>query len=258
MDFLVDLIFECYNLRNTENYDIMDLLYEEVAMRILLAEDEKALTRALVKLFERNNYSVDAVYNGEDFVSYLETGNYDACVLDIMMPIMDGITALRTIRQRGYTVPVLLLTAKSEIDDKVLGLDSGANDYLTKPFDSKELMARIRVMTRSNICNDSLLCVGNITLNRATFELSSPHGSIRLANKEYQMIEMLMNNPRHLISTERFMGRIWGYDSNTEINVVWVYISYLRKKLTALNADIYIKTSRNAGYSLEAKGDKET
>ena len=122
MDFLVDLIFECYNLRNTENYDIMDLLYEEVAMRILLAEDEKALTRALVKLFEKNNYSVDAVYNGEDFLTYLKTENYDACILDIMMPCMDGLSTLRKMRELGYTVPVLLLSAKSEIDDKVRGL----------------------------------------------------------------------------------------------------------------------------------------
>lgn len=227
-------------------------------MRILLAEDEKALTRALVKLFEKNNYSVDAVYNGEDFLTYLEGGNYDACVLDIMMPVMDGISALRIMRKRGFTTPVLLLTAKSVIDDKVLGLDSGANDYLTKPFNSKELMARIRAMTRNGKCVDSLLQEGNISLNRATYELSSPYGSIRLANKEYQMIEMLMSNPNHLISTEKFMERIWGYDSNTEINVVWVYISYLRKKLTALNADIHIKASRNAGYSLEAKSDKKT
>ncbi len=257
MDFLVDLIFECYNLHNTENYDIMDLLYEEVAMRILLAEDEKALTRALVKLFEKNNYSVDAVYNGEDFLTYLKTENYDACILDIMMPCMDGLSALRKMRELGYTVPVLLLSAKSEIDDKVRGLDSGANDYLTKPFNSKELMARIRAMTRSGSVTDSLIKVGNITLNRATYELSSPHGSFRLANKEYQMLEMLMSNPHHLVSTEKFMERIWGFDSNAEINVVWVYISYLRKKLTALNADIYIKASRNAGYSLEGKIDKE-
>ncbi len=226
-------------------------------MRILLAEDEKALSRALIKLFEKNNYSADAVYNGEDFITYLKTGNYDACVLDIMMPGMDGFTALKRIRKEGYTVPVLLLSAKSETDDKVQGLDSGANDYLTKPFDTKELMARIRAMTRSTGITDSLIKVGNTTLNRATYELSSPHGSFRLANKEYQMIEMLMANPHRLISTEKFMERIWGYDSNAEINVVWVYISYLRKKLSALSADICIRASRNAGYSLEEKIDKK-
>lgn len=227
-------------------------------MRILLAEDEKALVRALIKILEKNNYSVDAVYNGEDFLTYLETGNYDVCVLDIMMPVLDGISALKMMRKKGYTLPVLLLTAKSEIDDKVLGLDSGANDYLTKPFNTKELMARIRAMTRSSDVGDSLIKVGNITLNRATYEISSPTATLRLANKEYQMIEMLMSHPHHRISTEKFMERIWGYNSDSEINVVWVYISYLRKKLSALNADIYIKASRNAGYSLEEQIDQET
>ena len=146
---------------------------------------------------------------------------------------------------------IIMLTAKAEIDDKVLGLDSGANDYLTKPFDTKELLARIRAMTRSQKSADSRLIFGNVTLNRATFEISSPAGTFRLANKEFQMMEMLMSNPQQLIPTERFMEKIWGYDSDTEINVVWVYISYLRKKLVVLGADIQIKATRNAGYSLE-------
>ena len=159
---------------------------------------------------------------------------------------------LREIRGRGCRTPVLLLTAKSEVDDKVLGLDAGANDYLTKPFHSRELLARIRAMTRVQTAQpDSQMRFGNVTLDRATFELSTPSGSYRLANKEFQMMELLMLNPRNLISTERFMEKIWGYDSEAEINVVWVYISYLRKKLTALHADIQIKATRNAGYSLE-------
>ncbi len=220
-------------------------------MRILLAEDEQSLARALVRILEKNNYSAQAVYNGGDALKHLETGNYDAAILDIMMPGMDGITVLKKLRAQGNQIPVMMLTAKSEIDDKVLGLDSGANDYLTKPFDSKELLARIRAMTRSQAAVDSTLIVGNISLNRATFELSSPNGSFRLANKEFQMIEMLMTNPHHLISTERFMEKIWGYDTNVEISVVWVYISYLRKKLTSLGANIQIKAARNAGYSLE-------
>lgn len=221
-------------------------------MRLLLAEDEVALSKALTAILERNNYSVDAVYDGQSALEYLEMGQYDGAILDIMMPKMDGITVLKKIRDQGNRVPVLMLTAKSEIDDKVLGLDTGANDYLTKPFNTRELLARIRAMTRPQTAPvSSRLQMGNVTLDRATFELATPTGSFRLANKEFQMLEMLMSNPRNLISSERFMEKIWGYDSEAEMNVVWVYISYLRKKLTALKANIQIKAARNAGYSLE-------
>ena len=220
-------------------------------MRILLAEDERPLARALVKILEKNHYSADAVYNGEDALAYLEAGNYDVAVLDIMMPKMDGICVLQKLREKGNPLPVLLLTAKSEIDDKVRGLDSGANYYLTKPFDSKELLAALRAITRSQASADSRLFFGNITLDRATFELSSATGSFRLANREFQMMEMLMANPRRLLPAERFLEKIWGFDSDAEIHVVWVYISYLRKKLAALGADIQIKAFRGAGYSLE-------
>ena len=223
-------------------------------MRLLLAEDEKSLSKAVKAILEKNNYSVDAVFDGIKALEYLDAGNYDALILDIMMPRMDGITALKKIRESGNTIPILMLTAKAEIDDKVLGLDSGANDYLTKPFDTKELLARIRAMTRNQaVHTNSLLRVGNITLDRASYELSSPTGSYKLANKEYQMLEMMMSNPKQLISTEHFMEKIWGFDSEAEINVVWVYISYLRRKLDALGADIQIKATRNAGYSLEEK-----
>lgn len=221
-------------------------------MRLLLAEDEAALSKALTAILERNNYSVDSVCDGQAALEYLESDNYDGVILDIMMPKIDGITVLRKLRQKGSLVPVLLLTAKSEVDDKVLGLDAGANDYLTKPFHSRELLARIRAMTRTQTAHpDSQLQMGNVVLNRASFELSTPSGSYRLANKEFQMMEMLMSNPKCLISSERFMEKIWGYDSEAEINVVWVYISYLRKKLAALHATIHIKASGNAGYSLE-------
>lgn len=222
-------------------------------MRILLAEDERSLARALVRILEKNNYAADAIFNGEDALAYLETGGYDAAILDIMMPKMDGITVLKTLRQQGNPIPVIMLTAKAEVDDKVLGLDSGANDYLTKPFDTRELLARLRAVTRNQNTADTKLRLGNIALDRASFELSSPSGSFRLTSKEFQMMEMLMNNPRRLIPTERFMEKIWGLDSDAEINVVWVYISYLRKKLSALDADIQIKSARNAGYSLEEK-----
>lgn len=222
-------------------------------MRILLAEDERSLSRAVIALLEKNNYSADAVYDGREALEYLEVGNYDALILDLMMPKMDRLTVLRTLREQGNPIPVLILTAKSEVDDKVLGLDTGANDYLTKPFSIQELMARIRAMTRSQTGGQvtSRLTFGNITLDQATFELSSPAGSFRLANKEFQMMEMLMRNPRQIIPTERFLERIWGYDSEVELSVVWVYISYLRKKLSALRSNIQIKVTRNAGYSLE-------
>ena len=222
-------------------------------MRILFAEDERSLSRAVTALLEKNNYAVDPVYDGEEALAYLDAGNYDALILDIMMPKLDGLEVLRRLRLAGNPIPVLLLTAKSEVADKVTGLDSGANDYLTKPFSTAELMARIRAMTRSQAGGQvtSRLTLGNITLDQATFELSSPHGSYRLVNKEYQMMELLLRNPRQLIPTERFIERIWGYNSDVELNVVWVYISYLRKKLTALKANIQIKATRNAGYSLE-------
>lgn len=216
-------------------------------MRILLAEDERSLSRAVVALLEKNNYSADAVYDGEEALAYLEGGNYDGVILDIMMPKVDGLEVLRRLRQQGNPIPVLLLTAKSEVEDKVTGLDMGANDYLTKPFSTAELMARSQ--TGGQVT--SRLTLGNITLDQTTFELSSPAGSLRLANKEYQMMELLLRNPRQLIPTERFLERIWGYDSEVELSVVWVYISYLRKKLAALQADIQIKAKRNAGYSLE-------
>ena len=221
-------------------------------MRILFAEDEKALSKALTAILERNNYSVDAVYDGQEALEYLEADNYDCVILDIMMPKVNGITVLKEIRKKGNLIPVLLLTAKSEVDDKVLGLDAGANDYLTKPFHSRELLARIRSITRTQTTQgDSRLQYGNVTLDRATFELSTPTGGFQLSNKEYQMLELLMSTPHNLISSGRFLEKIWGYDSEAELNVVWVYISYLRKKLTALHADIQIKATRNAGYSLE-------
>ena len=222
-------------------------------MRILLAEDERSLSRAMMALDrERNHYSADAVYDGEEALAYLECGNYDALILDLMMPKLDGLSVLRRLREGGNRIPVLILTAKSEVDDKVLGLDTGANDYLTKPFSTPELMARIRAMTRSQTTQaTSRLTFGNITLDQTMFELSSPSSSVRLTNKEFQMMELLMRNPRQRISSERFLERIWGYDSDVELNVVWVYLSYLCKKLAALQANVQIKAFRNAGYALE-------
>ena len=221
-------------------------------MRLLLAEDEPELSNALVAVLKHNNYSVDAVFNGQDALDYLETGIYDGAILDIMMPKMDGITVLKKVRAQGISVPILMLTAKAEVDDRVNGLDSGADDYLTKPFAMKELLARIRSMTRRQAdTTDSILQFGNISLNRSTYQLSGPKSSFRLAGKEFQMLEMLMINPGQIISAEQFMDKIWGFDSDAENNVVWVYLSYLRKKLTSLDADVIIKATRGVGYSLE-------
>ncbi len=221
-------------------------------MRLLLAEDEISLSKALTAILSKNNYSVDAVYDGQDAVDYLMSGDYDCAILDVMMPKLNGFEVLKQIRKNGITIPVMMLTAKSQTDDKVEGLDLGANDYLTKPFESRELLARLRAITRTYTNTaDNELKYGNVTLNRASCEMSGPLGSVKLAAKEYQMMEYLMSNPGMLISTERFFDRIWGIDFEGDINIVWTNLSYLRKKLQTIGADVRIKASRNQGYSLE-------
>ena len=223
-------------------------------MRLLYAEDEKSLARAVSTILVKNKYSVDVVYDGQSALDYLATENYDGAILDVMMPKVDGFEVLRRMRARGDRTPVLLLTARGEIDDRVAGLDSGANDYLTKPFDMKELLARIRAMTRVlSVQPDKTISFGSVTLDCASYDLTGPGGSTKLAGKEYQMMEMLMRNPRKLVSTEAFMDRIWGYDSEAELNIVWVYISTLRKKLKGIDADIEIKAQRGLGYYLEVR-----
>lgn len=221
-------------------------------MRILLAEDEKELSNALVAILKHNNYSVDAVYDGSDALDYGLSENYDVIVLDIMMPKRNGLEVLEKLREQGIHTPILMLTAKSEIEDRIRGLDKGADDYLSKPFAMGELLARVRAMTRrKSEFTPNLIEFGNIKLNKESFELSNKNATLRLSNKEFQMLEMLMNNPKRLISTEQFMERIWGYDTEAEINVVWVYISYLRRKLDSLEANIRIKAVRGVGYTLE-------
>ena len=223
-------------------------------MRLLYAEDERSLARAVSTLLIKNNYSVDVVYDGESALDYLETGNYDGVILDVMMPKLDGFQVLKRMRAQGDSTPVLLLTARSEIDDRVSGLDSGANDYLTKPFDMKELLAGIRAMTRElSVQPDKTIRRGSVTLDCSSYDLTGPGGSFKLAGKEYQMMEMLMRTPRRLISTDTFMDRIWGYDSEAEVNIVWVYISMLRKKLKAIDADVEIRAQRGVGYYLEVQ-----
>ena len=226
-------------------------------MRILLAEDEKLLSDALVEMLTHNNYSVDAVYDGMDAIDYLMTGNYDAAVLDIMMPKKDGITVVKELRAAGKTIPVLMLTAKTQIEDRVTGLDSGADDYLTKPFAMPELMARLRAITRRQPeLTGTDLKIGDLVLRRNDYSLAGPEGTVRLANKEYQIMEMLMANSRQVIPSERFMEKVWGYDSEAEINVVWVNISGLRKKIAELGSNVQIKAARGIGYILEVRDDK--
>ena len=221
-------------------------------MRILLAEDERDLADALEAMLKHNNYSVDTVDNGQDALDYLMLDDYDGAILDVMIPKMDGVTVVQKLREAKKNTPVLLLTAKSEVEAKVYGLDSGADDYLTKPFVIKELLARVRSMTRRQATfTSNVLELGNVSLSKYTFELSTEKDKVRLSNKEYQMMEMLMRNPGNVIQTEQFLERIWGYDSDSEINVVWVNISYLRKKLKALDANVQIKATRNVGYTLE-------
>ena len=199
-----------------------------------------------------HSYTVDAVYDGQEALDYLDNEHYDGVILDWMMPRLDGLQVLRTMRTKGIETPVLLLTAKNEIADRVAGLDAGADDYLPKPFAMDELLARIRAMTRrrSNYV-DSTLRFGDLELDRNTYTLSGPSGSLVLSGKEFQMLELLLSESGRLISTEHFMNRIWGYDSDAELNVVWVYMSNLRKKLSSLDSRVSIRATRGRGYSLE-------
>lgn len=223
-------------------------------MKILIAEDDSSLRRALFTILQKNNYSVDAVDNGGDALDYLRSDLYDAAIIDIMMPVLDGVSVLVQARKEQHTTPVLLLTAKSEIDDKITGLDAGANDYLTKPFDMRELLARLRVLTRkADIQQSNVLTHGNTSLNMQSFELSAPGGSYTLANKEYQAMLFLMQNPEQVLPPSLFLEKIWDIDSKAGENTVWTYISYLRRKLEAIGSDIQIRTRRGAGYFLEVR-----
>lgn len=221
-------------------------------MRLLIAEDDRDIAKALTALFEHNNYSVDVVYNGNDGYDYAVEGNYDGIILDIMMPGMDGLEVLRTLRNAEVKTPVLLLTARGEIEDRVNGLDAGADDYLPKPFAASELLARVRAMLRRrDNYQDEILEFEGLSLNLSTFELSFQDSSLRLVSREFQMLQLLMQSPGSVISTEHFMERIWGWDSDVEVSIVWVYVSNLRKKIDKLGAPVNIRAVRGVGYCLE-------
>lgn len=227
-------------------------------MKLMLAEDEPGLSRALTAILQHSDYEVDTALDGLTALENLLTNDYDAAILDIMMPGMDGIEVLKRTRAAGKRLPIIMLTAKSEVSDKVEGLDAGANDYLTKPFAAKELLARIRAMTRAATAIDATtLSVGNVRLDTAACTLVGPLGEEHLANREFQLMELFMRNAGTRMPTERLMLEVWGEDAPEGANVVWVYISYLRKKLTALGANVAIRASRNQGYSLEVVEEGE-
>lgn len=221
-------------------------------MRLLLAEDELEYSRALVAILEHNHYSVDAVYNGNDVQDYVTSGKYDGIILDWMMPGMDGIRVIHTLRSRGITTPILMLTAKTQVEDRITGYDAGADDYLPKPFITAELLARVRAMLRrsGNFTGD-ILHVGTASLNCSTCELTGPDGSMRLNGKEYQLAELLLRNSQAVFSSEQIMEHIWGWNAGAEINVVWTNISVLRKKLQKIGSNVEIGVKRGVGYYVE-------
>ena len=221
-------------------------------MRILIAEDEISTAKALKVIMEKNKFSVDIVHNGDDAWSYVKTTPYEVVVLDIMMPGMSGLEVLSLMRENKINTPVLMLTAKSEIEDKVAGLEAGADDYLAKPFASSELIARVKALgRRSEVYSDSVRTLGNISLDGNRYELRSGDQTVSLTNKEYQLLELFILHPGFVFSTEHLMEKIWGIDSDSDIDVVWTHIGFVRKKLKNINADVEIKTIRGAGYSLE-------
>lgn len=223
-------------------------------MKILVVEDEAALSDALTEILKRNQYSVDAVDNGEDGLEYGLTGLYDCIILDIMLPIMDGLTVLKMLRKNKISTPVMLLTAKSEIDDKITGLDYGADDYLTKPFVTGELLARIRALTRrTGEVNIDTFNFHGLALNKQTYTLSYGANNVKLSLKEYQIMEILLMNPKQIITKERFIEKIWGFESDVEYNNIEVYISFLRKKIKSICSGATIHTARGVGYYLEDK-----
>lgn len=222
-----------------------------IHMKILIAEDDNNLRNALQSLFQKNLFTVDAVSNGEDALAHLLLGNYDAAVLDVMMPKKDGVTVVLELRQHKNFTPVLLLTAKAEVEDRVAGLDAGANDYLPKPFDIRELLARVRVLTRPEEQQNNFLCVGNVRLDTSRFTLFGPAGSCSLVNKEFQILQLLLSRPSRPVSTEYILQTIWDPDSKGQENALWTVIYNLRQKLLHIGADITIRNKRNLGYAVE-------
>lgn len=221
-------------------------------MRILIAEDEVTINKALKVMLEKNKYTIDSVYDGLSALNYIENTTYDVIVLDIMMPIKSGMEVLKTIRSNNINTPVLFLTAKSEISDRVSGFEAGADDYLPKPFDANEFLARVKALSRrSNSYISSSLSIGNTTLDLNSYILKTEYEETKLNNKEFQLFELFIKNPKKVFSSELLMEKVWDIDSNADIDVVWTYIGFLRRKLKQINSNLEIKTIRGAGYALE-------
>ena len=221
-------------------------------MRLLFAEDDRDIAKAVQTLLMRSGYSVDVVHNGQDAIDYIEAGDYDGVILDWMMPKLSGIEVLSKMRSEGFSTPVLILTARDAVEDRVEGLDTGADDYLSKPFAASELLARVRAMLRrKEDFKHNVIKFSDIELDKSSMSLSCSGKTVRLNNKAFQLMEMLVEHPGAVLGTNQIMERIWGWDSDSEINVVWVNISFLRKKLSELGAHVRIKAVRGVGYSLE-------
>ncbi len=223
-------------------------------MRLLIAEDELDLAEVLTVFFEKNHFAVDTVHNGFDAYEYAVSGAYDAIILDVMMPKMNGIEVLQKLRAEGVNTPIMMLTAKGEKDDRITGFNAGADDYLPKPFDPDELISRVRAMLRrSDAYRPTVLAFGDITLDPASGLLSCGAQSVRLGGREFQIMELFMRNPGQVFSAERIMEKVWGWDNEAEINVVWVNISNLRKKMKAIGSTAALAANRGLGYILEAE-----
>ena len=223
-------------------------------MRILFAEDDRDLNRAVCALLTRSGYQVDPVFDGEEALDYARAEAYDGIVLDWMMPRLDGVETLRTLRSEGIRVPCLLLTARDAIEDRITGLDAGADDYLPKPFDAQELLARIRAMLRRrDAFIPDVISFADLSLDKNTGDLSCGNHTVRLSGKLLQLMVQFMENPRYLFSVQQLMDKVWGWESEAEVNVVWVNISTLRKKLSELGTEAEIHVQRGTGYSLEKK-----
>lgn len=222
-------------------------------MKLLLVEDEKELSEALVEILTKNKYVVDAIYDGEDGLNYALTDIYDVIVLDIMIPKLNGLSVLKELRKKEITTPIIMLTAKSQIEDRVQGLDLGADDYLTKPFAAEELLARLRSITRrkGNVINDNYLSYGDVRLDLNTYDLEVKGESIRLTLKEFEIIKYFMERPKVVVSKDDLITKLWGFDAEIEYNNIEVYISFIRKKLQHLNSRVNIVTIRGVGYRME-------